>query len=203
MSARLILFTTLCLILSACAPAQKPTIQVSASERIFKIEDDSSEENEGQLQTPEVRKQAYEIIAQQLNTVFLTCPAKIWPDYSWKNMNVVFAEKESQSYVWRGSTGRIEPIAKEKIPVSAFASYYDFFELDGEKTVSIFSKDDAHEMFNWITHEGFHNHGQAEWKRLGGTRGTAYPPQAKPRLYRRMMFDRMKEYFESENPNPQ
>ncbi len=46
----------------------------------------------------------------------------------------------------------------------------------------------------------FHNQAQKSWTRDGvGSRGTLYPVDWKPRLYRRMIFDNLKNYLSLQN----
>jgi hypothetical protein len=160
--------------------------------------------------SPEHLTQIYISTAQKIKTTMLECPEKIWPGYSWKEMNVLMLLKNGPSLVWKGETGAIEPIRAEEIPATAYDGLYSFFPWKNENAVSVSLQSpgadgyaDEENLLGLIVHEGFHYLGQRDWTLRHAARGTNFPMQAAPRIYRRLLNDRLADYVVSEGKNPE
>jgi hypothetical protein len=153
----------------------------------------------------------FQKIAESLNSTMLQCPERIWPNYNWRSMNVLMATDGQTPVLWQGQSGKLSPLSPKQIPAGAFDGLYSFPKFAGGDAVALYLS--AHDLerfvtnstlqaFQTIVHEGFHLVGQRGWSFNAATqRGTAYPVTSAARLYRRMMFDRMKEYFLSGGKN--
>ena len=146
----------------------------------------------------------FRLATDKINQVLLGCPARVWPNYDWKTINIVFVEPGAPTLVWRGETGVIETVADEsQIPETARHGTYSFFDWKGQKTVSLNVADKVLQsngrILQLATHEGFHYHGQDGWARAenSGDRGTLHPQGHEARLMRRMLYQRLKDYFVS------
>lgn len=144
-------------------------------------------------------------IGKALSATMLECPERVWPNYNWKEVNVLISSDGQSPVVWRGENGQISILSNSQIPADAFNGVYSFLSFEGRKSVAFFANLDFltnfgnesnRQALETIIHEGFHNIEQVRWQsKLVNQRGTLYPASSIPRLYRRMMFDRMKEYF--------
>ncbi len=144
-------------------------------------------------------------IGKQLKITMIDCPSRIWPDYNWKKINILMIQKDKPSLVWRGQSGQVESLDENKVPSSARQGLYNFLTWENEPAMSIYvdGKKDSYfisskdTLMKLIVHEGFHFQGQKNWTSVSSDRGTTYPIDANPRLYRRLIFDRLKTYFMS------
>lgn len=138
-------------------------------------------------------------LVQRLRSPTVTCPEKIWSDYNWKSFKFVAVyPSKSDSWVWDVAGDTIASVPNSQLPPSALGSSYEFFELAGKSSASLNMEEPGSEQLELITHEFFHYQGQKNWKREGaGSRGTAYPLEWKPRFYRRMINDRLKDVLQS------
>lgn len=146
--------------------------------------------------------QEVKILADKFNTTMMVCPEKIWPLYNWDQLKVVMTyPKQEFSWLWDPSSNSVSRIANSSLPSSAIGSHYDFFDMNGRKSMSLNMQNGNKEVFQLGVHEFFHYHGQSNWTRAknSGGRGTEYPVSWQPRLYRRMIFDNLKKYLESNN----
>lgn len=136
-------------------------------------------------------------LAERFSAPMRTCPEKIWPNYNWQNLNVLFVYPDQiNSWLWEASSQQFKSIPTSTLSGSATGGHYDFLEIEGKKTLALNMKFDrpGADIFRLGVHEFFHFHGQAQWKRHASGRGTDYPIQWQPRLYRRMIFDHLKNY---------
>lgn len=189
-------------ILSACSPSSPKRDVIASMNELSKISAGAS--SDSSLGSATNLKATYKQIGLWLETTMVQCPERIWPTYDWRKMNVLMLEKGQPSLVWRGSTGTVEDLAETDIPVGARQGIYSFFDWHGEDAVAIYSDGTSDyffkspiQIFELIIHEGFHRLGQKNWHVLDGQRGTVYPVDADPRLYRRMIYDRISEFYES------
>ncbi len=142
------------------------------------------------------------IMADKFNATMMVCPEKIWPSYNWDGLTVVMLyPKQEFSWLWDASSNSISRIDNNSLPSSASGSFYAFFDLNGRKSMSLNMEEGIKEVFQLGIHEFFHHHGQSNWTRAenSGGRGTEYPVSWQPRLYRRMIFENLKRYLESNN----
>lgn len=147
----------------------------------------------------------YQKIGANLTLTMLDCPNRIWPNYNWRAVNVLIGADGQAPVVWRGQSGQLFSLPVNQVPAGAFGGMYSFPTFEGKDAVAFYLFDDDSknfgdrrdkQVFQTIVHEGFHKFGQAGWSSSEvNQRGTLYPISATPRLYRRMIFDRMKEYF--------
>jgi hypothetical protein len=145
-----------------------------------------------------------------LSRVMNHCPDRVWPGYRWDKFHVVEITKDGRGYVMAGKTGNIVELAPEQIPESAKISPYAFFKIAGTLGMSINAEVDASQTeeagqprpspaeillgaIDLAAHEAFHQVRQPSWPERKGARGTLVPIEASPRIYRRALFDRMKE----------
>lgn len=105
------------------------------------------------------------------------------------------------SFIWSADK-ELEEISNDQLPPEAQGSLYNFLEFQNSKALSLDMTDDYFsEIFEIGVHEFFHNQGQDGWKSAGRLRGTEYPQVAAPRLYRRMIHQRLSEYIKSNGSN--
>lgn len=140
-------------------------------------------------------------LAPKLDATMRICPQKIWPNYSWKNQYVIIIENQQQANIWDGATGAVRALDIKEISSSTMAGVYDFPTFNGKESVvgnCIESQKygmDRLSFFGLIIHEGFHHFAQSDWTHEGGSRGTVFPLKYEPRLYRSLLYSRLKEYF--------
>lgn len=145
-------------------------------------------------------------LVEKLRQPTVTCPERIWTDYSWRGLQfiAVYPSKNS-SWAWDVSNNRITEIKNSSLPASVLGSSYDFLEFASKSSASLNMEEEEEEgsgHFELITHEFFHNQGQKNWQQPGGSsRGTTYPLNWKPRYQRRMIYDHLKNYFVTGNKN--
>jgi hypothetical protein len=144
----------------------------------------------------------YRKVGQDLSSPMLQCPEKIWPDYNWKKMNALLLQETAPSLVWRGETGKIETLDEADVPPGARNGLYSFFAWKSQDAVSIYigGSDNSYfkdpmNLLGLLIHEGFHYLGQRDWIRASHSRGTTYPIDPTPRIYRRLLKDRLLSYF--------
>ncbi len=133
-------------------------------------------------------------ISKKFNLTMNQCPEKIWDNYSWKDAAVIFIDNDNQkSYIWHGPNNTIKEYNYSQLPDAAKGSYFKFFELNGIETMTL--NMNTKDLFALGVHELFHFINQYSWisQNPNSTRGTLYPMEWKPRYYRRMIFERLKE----------
>lgn len=153
--------------------------------------------------------QRYHAIAPKLTMALLTCPERLWPGLDWTKSNILLINNGGESLVWRGETGQVETLPEAEIPSRSRASVFNFMTWRGQRSISIngglvkaFETENM--LLRVIIHEGFHYIGQQNWRRAtGSARGTAYPAQWEPRLYRRLIFDALRAYYDSKGADTQ
>lgn len=152
-------------------------------------------------------EEANKEIAARLFNVMGSCANRIWPNYSWQNLNVVLIGPDSSKTQIALSVkqNRIFKVPTVDLPIAALKTSYAFFDLkDGSQWMSINTAQDIRERphfsyadivrdnVRFAIHEGFHRKGQTGWKIYEGNRGTAVPILAEPRLQRAMIFDHLR-----------
>lgn len=202
-----IFFMALAISLTACQPELQKTPARAAGHdaaRFQKLAQDASP-----LQASISPREMLGKAASLLTTTMLQCPALIWPSYDWKNINVMLTAEGEGTLLWNGSQGgSVSEVAPNEVPARAVTGMYSFFENRGVRTLSLYvRKNDRYlisptAVFRLGVHEGFHFLGQAGWSdKPGGQRSTLLPLEDKPRLYRRLMFRRLKEHVLSGAPD--
>ena len=141
----------------------------------------------------------FEKIGTYLKTTMVECPQKIWPDYNLKSFSVLMKTDQQQPVAWKGwSPDKVTPLLESELPKSAFLGRFDFFDFDYHPGMSVLgdSEDFTDRFFRFIVHEAFHRLGQKLWTHPKYSNShTQYPISKVPRLYRRMMYERLKEYY--------
>jgi len=147
-------------------------------------------------------------IAERLLKVMGSCANRVWPLYSWDDLNVVLIGSEhiEAQTALSVKQNRIFEIKSSDLPSAALKTAFSFFEAkDGKKWMSINTARDVRERphfsysdivrdnVRFAIHEGFHRLGQLGWKIYEGNRGTPIPILPEPRLYRSMLFERLRE----------
>ncbi len=141
------------------------------------------------------------------------CSAKVWPDYDWRRLLFVQVTND-KSLALSGKDGKIFEPDLSKIPAATLATEFGFFNFADSLALSInldaldqamSSVNHAHysqrqieeEVLTIAVHEAFHRLVQPSWVKdsQSSLRGTEVPIQVNPRLYRRMLFDRLREAF--------
>jgi hypothetical protein len=154
-------------------------------------------------------------LGKAFNEAGLRCPEKIWPDFSLRDTQIIFVRSKLQkAWVWNSLTS---PEIIQSIEYSSVAEHaelmsaYGFTALNGRKTMGISiealeanqSLQGVRRLFEYALHESFHEYDQRQKKwpplKLGEDqrRGALYPEAWEPRLYRRMIFERLKTAFVS------
>lgn len=142
-------------------------------------------------------------LSAKLNATMNSCPERLWPDYNWKNVNVLSYEGPGRAYIWRGETGLVSDIDPQIVLAHLGKTLYSFATIEGRDSVlvNMMTKEtppSIYQILDVILHEGFHHFAQSSWKRHATPRGTVFPLEAEPRLYRKMLFQRLQEHFLSE-----
>ena len=133
--------------------------------------------------------------AKKFSISMKQCPEKIWANYSWNNFNVYLVYSEQMKvYKWDGQTEEVTSVDPTGLDSRILNGLYNFFELDGKKSMSIRMDQDFAEPFALAVHEGFH-YLEDNWVAPQGSRGTDYPLDYKPRYIRKMLFTKLVEYF--------
>lgn len=133
----------------------------------------------------------------------IKCPERIWPDYDWSNATV-FLILSSKNITWQWSKDYqgISRINKPNV-IKNGAHLFSFLEYEQmpSMTLNLDKLESPREMLMTGIHEYFHNQGQKNWAVNKSTRlrGTPYPYTAKPRLYRKMLYDHLRNYLISSN----
>jgi hypothetical protein len=140
-------------------------------------------------------------LATKFKVTMMDCPEKIWANYNWTGLKVVFTyPSRGLSWVWDASANSLVPVSNKFLPLSMPGSEYEFFIMSGQDTMSL-NMEKTDDPFRLGVHEFFHEHGQKKWKEEEAShrhrRGTVYPVAWQPRLYRRMIFDNLKTYAQS------
>jgi hypothetical protein len=145
---------------------------------------------------PEVQK-----LAEGFNRTMIVCPQKIWSNYSWESLKVVLIyPSKSKSWVWDASKNTLQTVPNSELPASAIGSFFEFFNFNGHKAMSLQMEEGSTEVFELGVHEFFHHIGQEKWtNNQTGGRGTLYPLSGEPRFYRRMIYDNLKQYLQTGN----
>lgn len=205
-----IFFMVMVISLTACQPSSdKTAAQAEVPHRHGPSHDsyqlDKLSQTSSQTGSPLSKRQILEQAASLLTTTMLQCPSLIWPTYDWSNVNVMLTAEGEGTILWKGSRGgALSDVAPADVPARATMGMYSFFEYQGAKTVALFmEKDDRYldnptAVFRIGVHEGFHYIGQSGWSyKQGGARTTLLPLEDRPRLYRRLMYRRLKEHVVS------
>lgn len=183
-------------LLSACTSDKKTidsTLQNRSERELFKSQDGTT--------APDFQH-VFQQLIPDFNTTMLSCPERIWPAYDWKDYNVLMLDQGHPPLLWTGSSGTASTVLDSDFPEENYQGTYNFFDWKGQPAVSIFpnfNNEGVHfpknELFLLTVHEGFHHHGQKDWVRKPGARGTEYPLDPLPRIYRRHIFDRLYAHF--------
>lgn len=66
-------------------------------------------------------------LTERFHKTMVICPDRIWADYSWSGLRVLFAYPHRQnSYLWDVSTNSIQEVRNEKLSPSAVMSSFIF-----------------------------------------------------------------------------
>ncbi len=130
-------------------------------------------------------------------SVMVKCPDRLWPNYSWRDIQVVFIDvKQGNAVLWNDqaqkSTDKEPKITL--VPASVFSPLspgsFQFATYQGVTTLLIWW--DGHQgyeaMVEFAIHEGFHETGQSNMSRAG-RRGDFYPENWHARYLRRELID--------------
>lgn len=145
-------------------------------------------------------------VAKSFYQVMGSCPDLIWPNYSWKDLDIVLARKAAKDQtVVSVRDGKSRQVPSNQFPQEALETSFSFFELGGRQMMSLSVTEAAEtssdlsqaadEVYALGIHEAFHFLVQATWKESDAIRGTEYPISHEPRLVRRLLFDRLKSAF--------
>ena len=105
-------------------------------------------------------------ITSQMNTA-LQCTNRIWPGLKKESYRVLFVQPStSESWLWVGSSGKIETVSKSEFPLDPATPKYAFGQFRSEKVV-ILNLDEVSEKYKipslnvdgavgLAVHEGFH-----------------------------------------------
>jgi hypothetical protein len=156
-------------------------------------------------------QETFKKVGQLFDTSMLQCPARVWPNYDWKNYTVLFLEAGKPTMAWRGrpqsNTTPLVEFPEAQVPEVAKTSYFTFLKLAFGDASAIqpslegYGKSDT-SIFDMVVHEAFHQLGQKDWKRkAAGFRGTSVPLKSAPRIYRRMLYQRLDDFFMSNGEN--
>lgn len=136
-------------------------------------------------------------LADKLYLSQVTCPGVIWKGYSWRDLDVVFVNTSGQlAYSWDTQSNQLESIPflslRHSEQHAAYTFNYDSYPKLKLIVRSDFGLQGWGSSYSFSTHEGFHLQGQKGWPTVSGKyRSMAYPINANPRYYRRMLFERL------------
>lgn len=139
-----------------------------------------------------------QVLIDQFNSVMTRCPERVWNNYSWRNSKIVLITPDKEeSWVWDADSQSVKKLKNEYLPSSSLKSFYEFFNLDNKKAISILleEKESTKSLMGLAVHEFFHNIVQEKWDIKQTSRGTIYPFSYEPRYFRRMIFDELKSYL--------
>lgn len=137
------------------------------------------------------------------------CGERIWPNYQWTGLNVVFVtQRENSLTAFSGRDFQAFRVAKRELPdtLSSEEGSYVFFEKDGASWMALGidpqrnadpKADRALNIFQVGIHEAFHHliqNPDGGWMSdeiESGPRGTEVPVQWRPRFYRRKINDHL------------
>ena len=149
---------------------------------------------------PESPPQLVREVAEGFHEAMVVCPDRIWPNYSWSDYKILFVQNEQQSsWLWDASSNQFKAYDNSQLAESTLNAGFKFFEIEGKPTTSLALNGESRDsLFELGAHEFFHFKGQEGWDlRQKEGRGTLYPVEATPRLYRRALFDSLLSYFAS------
>lgn len=136
------------------------------------------------------------ITASRFHLTMVNCPQKIWPNYDWNGLKVIFVyPKKGTSWIWDAVSQNFTAVPNKKLPSRVLGRLFNTLEVEGQDVLTLNMEMGAKEAFETGVHEIFHHRGQRGWS-LSSSRGTFYPLEFLPRLYRHMLFIRLKAYFE-------
>lgn len=193
--------------LTACTPNKQQEVVPITKPESFDVSDFKARGKINSqimnLNLPEVTTETVQTqflkVAKHLTEVMATCPERIWPNYSYKDIDVLLLSEVTEPQLWTAAKG-LQKIDESKVPAEAKNFIYSKLEINGRKVVGIFVDKGSpwillgNELFQLIVHEGFHFYAQTDWVRREGKRGTAYPLHSEPRYQRRMVYEEMFNY---------
>lgn len=146
-------------------------------------------------------------LGRKLEAGILKCPDRVWPGFSLNSVTLLLNADGHRPTIVRLGKGQVSDLRRNQIPQGAFDSLYSFPIFEGSTAGAFYFSAQDQESYSYnlndqalrlIVHESFHRFGQMRWVSANsGQRGTAYPIEALPRLYRRMLFGRLNDYFSS------
>jgi hypothetical protein len=128
--------------------------------------------------------------AAQKLTVMTECPDRVWPNYSWQKLQVVFAEPSQENAIlWNPQSETSNPPKEMVLPAKNFARLapggFASGSYEGAYTFLMFrsASDDTYNVVFRTIHEVFHDIAQTNMPR-DPFRGEQYPENWKARYYR-------------------
>lgn len=143
--------------------------------------------------TVDPRRADMERLSKQMSMSMIDCPQRIWPGYSWDDLQVVLVDRENKTAkLWNdlaaqnGYNAELSNVAYDLLPPEFKYASYGFGELNGYDTMSIATDADTLDPLALAFHEGFHMHGQLNWALPYGvgSREYNYPENYQPRYLR-------------------
>lgn len=136
-------------------------------------------------------------LIEKFDRTMVQCPAQIWSNYDWGGKAVVMVyPSQSSSWIWDVDTKTTQSVDNKDLPAGVVGSYYNFFKWNGRPALSLNMELIGESAFEFGVHEFFHDQAQLGWVTPSG-RGTNYPALWEPRVYRRMIFDHLMNYFKT------
>lgn len=151
-----------------------------------------------------------DLFFRQVAQVMLDCPGRVWPNYDWKKLQVLYVRAEEKtSLLWKGSDRSVVQVENKDVPEEALFSLYSFFDFRGLATLSIQPEMEGERPLDQVTllriavHEFFHDQGQKDWNTSQlEKRGTLYPLESDARFSRFMLFDRLQRSYLAKKTDP-
>lgn len=137
--------------------------------------------------------------AAQKLTVMTECPDRVWPDYSWKKYQVVFADSSQQNAVlWNRQSETSSQPSLTVLPASTFTRLapggFASAQYKGAYTFLTFrsNSDGAYGLVFRTIHEVFHDTAQSRMQQQS-FRGESYPENWRARYYRFEMIRELRQ----------
>lgn len=131
--------------------------------------------------------------------VMTECSDRVWPNYSWQKLQVVFADPaQDNAILWNPQSEASKQQKTIVLPAKNFARLapggFASGPYDGVYTFLTFrsTSDDAYELVFRAIHEVFHDTAQSNMPR-DPYRGEQYPEEWKPRYYRWEMLRELRQ----------
>src|SRR5690348_5017155 len=97
---------------------------------IFMLSSAVAEDTSNRLAPVDLQK-----LGKRLTLTMLKCPERIWPNYTWKNYNVLIKIGDLSPVVWQGRSGELKDLKNSEIPATAFLGSFEVVQFEGRRAL--------------------------------------------------------------------